>query len=1393
MTIQNQTQLRNPERTPQGKQRAIPEKQIQNKNINISIKDNKTKQNLDPFNLISKENERYANQKKNELNIIAGLNQDIKETEAYRNNSDNFRGLSSKDKREEKLNYLKETRRDFIDLQGERQRQKLNLSNHERRLKLMNANSILLTSQNRFKKLQDTVKNNLSLADKTIGQMEKRINPQKSTSSLREKRRGLISRTKRLRNVIIDRNFKTQISKLKDYKVKMNTIETPKLKNEILPQINEFKKKIGDYGKSIQNYYSNLDTQISNRVFFKELNSANQIKRRENFINNVNAFEKKYPNEKLNVDWNNLKIKSIDSSLLKKTINIQNYSSSLRNMRNAPSALNLQNKEILNPSVTQQIIKPKIIYPKLNKDIVPISMSGNFIKTQQNNFRIKQYTNQSSNKNNLDYKLKEALIKDKINKINKINLDNTIKSNPFSVNPKTLKLKNLPVLSNRLNISQYNLPKQSILQKIKTIPSKLLSDIKDFSKSYQTQKYAEGALGVGNVSSYGYINQKGNQINKKVESLGVSVGDVAEMNRLKKGLDTSYKNYKELTNAQIPKFESKYGSDKSKYSGNQIKKYNSLVTEQNKLTIKIKQQQEFYKRRLNETSKTVDIFGYKKQFPVTEVETPFGVITASTKTLAEGTGKLISHLGKKGGYLSIPKHNETSLVENQGTTINNPITGKRENKKVVIPRLNIGTKSQLKKIGTTGLMTGLYLTPYVGGTLVASSIGTQMNQVNYNPIKFVEKHPIETTLIGGALVGFGGLKVSRELRKPIIKETKNGLTVTSKYNKLLGKETKVNYLKINEPVQNLKAKETLGLDIYRNKKNIVIYPKQKVEQVGYSGVRRQVIEYKKGRFFGLIKPKENKVYEGIPKDIIGRKKALKLLKDIKNKNEILRYTAPTIKESKIEGLINVNKKTSGLFKQTIEQPSRVIDESFGIKTRASNKPDLFFTSVERRTINKEGKSYSLGLETTLHTKLKNPLNIDINLKGSLTKSKVISEGEIDMNNFQNRLHVIKKENFKKVRSLSFGKDLLNKNKKFIDYGDTLLVRKNLKGVNVNTNEINIPSNNNNVNEFFKTKTIQKTEELKTAIKPISISKEIGTTKTIKPSLTTAKTSTINLMTGKSIYAGSGLSTMTESVSKPTAITPVRMDNLIVPPLSQNRNMNQRVGLTQKTELSSSIKPVFDLGFTQTKQEMTPAFSLKSRQVLEPMQMTQLKTIPKTELSLSSKQMFKQKMVEKQVTAQSSLSKQKSIQELYSGLAHHPKERVKEKERIIKRNITKKKRTPYKNFLEKATGRYEVYKKVKGKEVKIGTTFGIIKATGKLKKGLKKDLSASGFIINEKTGKKVRVGSIMNILGSEFRKSKYKKGVIVQKLNERLSSGTERRNIQKERTFFKRRNGKFKIF
>ena len=205
---------------------------------------------------------------------------------------------------------------------------------------------------------------------------------------------------------------------------------------------------------------------------------------------------------------------------------------------------------------------------------------------------------------------------------------------------------------------------------------------------------------------------------------------------------------------------------------------------------------------------------------------------------------------------------------------------------------------------------------------------------------------------------------------------------------------------------------------------------------------------------------------------------------------------------------------------------------------------------------------------------------------------------------------------------------------------------------------------------------------------------------------------------------------------------------------------------------------------------------KNVQILKPVELNLNKLAPiellkpKLETKIQTKQVPIQKLRYEQVLNKISkqVSKQVPIQRLGNVENQVP----------IRPIFKKPKTNVYTQAIKQIVkNQYEIFKNVKGKETKIATTFGLEKASKKLKKGLFKDLSASGFVVNVKTGKKVKASELINFIGEGFRKSKYKKGVVVQKLNKRLTTGTERKNIQKERKgkffFGGKKNAKFKFF
>lgn len=112
----------------------------------------------------------------------------------------------------------------------------------------------------------------------------------------------------------------------------------------------------------------------------------------------------------------------------------------------------------------------------------------------------------------------------------------------------------------------------------------------------------------------------------------------------------------------------------------------------------------------------------------------------------------------------------------------------------------------------------------------------------------------------------------------------------------------------------------------------------------------------------------------------------------------------------------------------------------------------------------------------------------------------------------------------------------------------------------------------------------------------------------------------------------------------------------------------------------------------------------------------------------------------------------------------------------------------KKRVKETGGEFEVFQVIKKKATKTSEEKGIESAAKALSKGLKSGLQASGYLVEKRTGKKVKASKVLQLLGNEFRAGKTDLFKVVERKEKRLRKGTTGKEVQ---YFRKKKGGKKK--
>jgi len=1322
-----------------------------------------------------------------------------------------------------------------------------------------------------------------------------------SQRALRQTMAGLKGRTKRREIKKVKTGLEKQTQNVKEFKEKLTTYETEKLKpfeTKLISQEAEI-RRVDEYNNAVARVEkAAAKGMVWALAFYGEglvKKLALQYQRdlslqRKLFKEQVSEFQMQNPTEKLVVDWKNLKVTGVQSGSLQQSLSWKNYNKEINK---------LENLKIVNlPATTLDVQTSNALVRPTGIGMVSALSDSNINLSSANASKINDNINVSTGSSG-------GFISKLRSGISNIIGSGSDNKKGFNQTQSFLTGNTISAYDPSKQIKNYVPPEKTTFQKITSLPGLALVSAREWTEKQNIIRTEELFEGMGNVM----INKEGTLITgegvgltssplgeaskfvkEKEELLGSGLLKVLHPNtkaikelesydvKIKENLNK----YNNLNNYEIPKFEDdnkKNGIfDYNELSEEKQRQYDNLNNKRKKVAQEYSDLQDVREKRTEDTSKRfrttdpneryagsqmgINWFGkkvYEKNVPVTELTSPFGYLNVAVSSVTEATGQSVGNVYSLfAGEEGVGK----GLFKSVEKVVKGEITGKefisgfkKSDKEFSVWDLDkgvtrVGTKEDLErgslmtiqpeevsKVSTKVFDLGKYFIPVAGEYLFASEIGESFSQSGYSPKRFVKEKPMEAL----AVLTIGTLKVfskaSKFWNKPLKFEEGGVTRLTTRGDEFLGKTIKLadkgksarvggrqsifetipskrgTYIKrvpIKSPVVDFKSTGEIGYDITeitsKGEKNYVEFIKRQTGQVGKAGSFTEVKVWEKGNLFRKGGMKD--VYSGLPIDKLGRKEALKLLENIKNKEALLRLNRPVVKKSYLEGDVTIKgyKAKTG-FIQSEEQPIMLADDVLGIKTRGG-RTKIFSSSGRRVSLNKgEG---NLAIEKNLLLKAekynKNIINVKgIDVKNIVSESKIISKGKVyePIKNVDG-LTAYEESSFEHLRTFSAGKYSPATKKTFIEAGDTYLIKKTIREKGAQTIQEGSPDKIFKNLDSGKNILLQEQKQILKVAPKIKEVELVGTKVGTKIEAQVFKQDNLPFMVG-----GTGLVTLpfqTQGVYGETiqeftypGVTQFAKQSLVLEPTTQLKQdiglktqLKQDIGLKTQLKQDIGLKTQLkqDIGLkTQLKQDIGLKTQLKQDIGLKT-QLKQdigLKTQLKQDIGLKTqlKQDIGLKTELKTSQRTSQKKSQKKSQRIKKEFDIYPKPKI---------IIPTTSKTPYKNILKKVREEYfEIFEKKKGKEVSIGTAKGIEKAAKKLKTGLKSGLEASGFIVEKRTGKKVKLSTILPLLGEEFRASKTTPYFAVQKKTKRLGTRTETKKIQKERTFFRRTNGKFKFF
>ena len=664
---------------------------------------------------------------------------------------------------------------------------------------------------------------------------------------------------------------------------------------------------------------------------------------------------------------------------------------------------------------------------------------------------------------------------------------------------------------------------------------------------------------------------------------------------------------------------------------------------------------------------------------------------------------------------------------------------------VDVPGIRIGSDT-VRKAVTGGTQLALFTTEYAGSLAEAKLLQGELAGGAKNIKEFVISRPVDTLLLGSLAVA------------PVVKAVR-------------GKQIIVESIPINSPVRNLKASEVIGTDValMRGENlvgNQILYGEQRLSQAGSSGVRRQVSIKTNLRKLFRLDPKV--VYTGVTNaDKVGREKSLELLKNIgyseKSAKTQLRFTAPQVLEQGIEsGTINVGKDTAkGTITTYFRKPVRVVDDALGIKTRGGaevkdiqefsrqltkeGEDTIVVELVERNRIT-QGRGFTKG-ETG---------DIKLNLvKSKSTKSFEVYTPVVELDKVKGLITneartIYSKSSGTKLFPREAGvetstsKTTLIKKERFLPEPEKPVVEPRITSKvfrNIKENQAvveNLVQNTDGLKEIgsldvglgnvpSKVLDIKPTEVIKTSLKSPEV------------------TSITKSQQASSIYAGQGTYERTDSFGGRLGI--MNRGEMNIDTIKEDRILKDEMlikgGLSIKENILMKESPIIrDEILIKDKISQKDFVAVKPTVKLAVTQSPkqQLRQLQKLELKLGLDQSTKPEPIKPKIPS-----------------------------KIADLDFTE---TPYRNPKTPVKSQlYDIFKRVRGKDVKVGSEETEFQAFEKLKKVLKSDLSASGIVKKGKTKIKPLYTD------SEFGLSKLDQFRLIQLKNRRFGTQPETTKAQ----------------
>jgi len=739
----------------------------------------------------------------------------------------------------------------------------------------------------------------------------------------------------------------------------------------------------------------------------------------------------------------------------------------------------------------------------------------------------------------------------------------------------------------------------------------------------------------------------------------------------------------------------------------------------------------------------------KKQVPISRFDTG-GLLSLYGSAVGYGVERGIIKLG----YPEEGKTKEKTVPKGEfkvlgGTGIFDPSTGKYKSQTIEIPEKKeiVTVLPSARTVGDV-VATGRYFIPYAGASLF---FGEMAEKTGRGTLTKGEK-----LFTGGVILTLGALKMSKFVKSPIVKDIAGGQKLTTRWDEFLGKKIIVP-TKRGEVLKVLPSKRYLA----RTTREIVARPETKFIAVSQPEMTSTGI-VTKTRFKTITSP-------SIVKDVTTFSPKGK---------ELLKTKVDKIVELKT-GKFVISEPFAGLpvtgGKPFILRTARLGKKGLG-------EPKYTLQIQKQKTIPKEevstlGKIPEYVLSKTIEKgKLK---GVPIKSKDV---SKYISEEERVQLGMGKALDILSPEG-KRISTQQFA-GLIKKEKQVgkIEVYDILSGAKDVsKPLSRATGRVDIMTG-----KYMQLPTISKipiegttfvakgkitktpfakTFPLEQVQATIPFPKPPKIPKTAKIDLSLVKVEP-SVMRPTSIWAGTGLYERTTEVGAVGLVKPEQtLSPVILLGITKPSMVDTRYGL--RLETKQEQRTLQKLG-TKLKVKQ----DLKLSQEVKPVQreLSKLKEGQAYKERLVTKQLFREKLVGKQVEVLLSKQKQRkaTIQKSQIKIPKTPIVKIPLKFPPVKKEIRKK-------GLDEEE--FAVWVRKKGEDIEIGEFTTLPEARKKLKSELKETLRASGFVT--KGGKKLKFGDI-GMKEFEFIPAKRDSFRVVQKREKRIKTGGEIGEILKTR-------------